>query len=152
VRFEVLYPRLEDHPRPVKPNALSCVLRVSDAAGRAVLLSGDVEAAQEAVLLRLHGPALRSDVLLVPHHGSRTSSTAAFLDAVAPAVAVVQAGYRNRFNHPAPDVVARYESLGVPLVRSDRCGAWVWHAGVSNCLRERSRRYWRPLRDEGAPR
>jgi competence protein ComEC len=86
---------------------VSCVLRVSGPQG-----SGAADrrhrAAQELALVERLGAALRSDVLLVPHHGSRTSSTAAFIDAVAPRVAVVQAGYRSRFGHPAPDVVARY--------------------------------------------
>ena len=86
---------------------------------------------------------LRSTVLLVPHHGSRTSSSAAFLDAVAPALAVVQAGYRSRFGHPAPEVVARYEERGIPLRRSDRCGAWSWTGDdAGRCEREVARRYW----------
>jgi competence protein ComEC len=107
-----------------------------------VLLAGDIEAAQEAALLAADAAALRADVLLVPHHGSRTSSTAAFLDAVRPAVAVVQAGYRNRFNHPAPAVMARYAERGIPVVRSDRCGAWTWQGGGQRCERARVRRYW----------
>ena len=104
---------------------------------------GDIEAAQEAALVRRDPAALRSDILLVPHHGSRTSSTAAFIDAVQPRVAVVQAAYRSRHGHPAPDVVARYEARGIPLVRSDRCGAWTWPAGGAGaCHRETARRYW----------
>jgi hypothetical protein len=75
-------------------------------------------------------------VLLVPHHGSRTSSTAAFIDAVAPRVAVVQAGYRSRFGHPAPDVVARYAERGIEVVRSDRCGAWTWPPTAQALQRE----------------
>ena len=75
--------------------------------------------------------ALRSDVLVVPHHGSRTSSTPAFLDAVAPQVAVVQAGYRNRFGHPAPTVLARYAERGIAVARSDGCGAWQWSSADS---------------------
>jgi hypothetical protein len=67
-----------------KPNAVSCVLRVQDAQGRSLLITGDIEAAQEAALLRRTGAALASTMLVVPHHGSRTSSTAAFLDAVQP--------------------------------------------------------------------
>lgn len=147
VRFAVLHPAAEAlqsmaGARAPKPNALSCVLRVEDAAGRSVLLTGDVEAAQEAALLRADAAALRSEVLLVPHHGSRTSSTAAFLDAVAPRVAVVQAAYRSRFGHPAPDVMARYAERGIAVVRSDRCGAWHWTAERAACERETSRRYW----------
>lgn len=129
-------------PRLPKPNALSCVLRVQGARGSA-LITGDIEAAQEAALLRRAGPALRSEVLLVPHHGSRTSSTPAFVDAVQPRVAVVQAAYRSRFGHPAPEVLARYERRGIALVRSDRCGAWTLSAdGQASCARLGGRRYW----------
>ncbi|MDP3082403.1 MAG: DNA internalization-related competence protein ComEC/Rec2 [Rubrivivax sp.] len=141
VHFEVLHPRAEDHASVSKANALSCVLRVQGER-HSLLLSGDIEAAQEAALLA-RGAALRSSVLLVPHHGSRTSSTPAFIDAVAPHTAVVQAAYRSRYGHPAPDVQARYEARGISFVRSDRCGAWTLAAdGASHCERERARRYW----------
>ncbi|WP_119354426.1 DNA internalization-related competence protein ComEC/Rec2 [Azohydromonas sediminis] len=143
VTFEVLHPPAEDHDRALRPNALSCVLRVVDAGGRGVLLAGDIEATQEAALVQRHGAALRSDVLLVPHHGSRTSSSAAFVDAVSPRVAVVQAGFANRFGHPAADVLERYAERGIDVVRSDRCGAWHWPAAAApTCERERRRRYW----------
>lgn len=142
VRFDFLHPTPEDLAFAAKPNFVSCVLRVSSPQG-SVLLTGDIEAPQEAALLA-RGAALRSDVLLVPHHGSRTSSTAAFVAAVAPHTAVVQAAYRSRFGHPAPDVVARYATQGVALVRSDRCGAWTWPADgtAPRCERETARRYW----------
>ena len=126
----------------VKSNALSCVLRVVDAAGHRLLLTGDIEAPQEAELLARLGPALRSDILVVPHHGSRTSSTAAFLDAVRPAVAVIQVGYRSRFGHPAPEVVARYRERGIEMVRTDHCGAWEWRIDGAVCTRAVRRRYW----------
>jgi competence protein ComEC len=142
VAFEVLAPRAAQYGRERKPNALSCVLRVQDAAGRSALLAGDIEAAQEAALVERLGERLRSTMLLVPHHGSRTSSSEAFVDAVAPQVAVVQAGYRSRFGHPATEVVARYQSRGIVLVRNDRCGAWTWHDGASECARDARRRYW----------
>jgi competence protein ComEC len=142
VSFEVLHPTAAEHARETKPNALSCVLRVSDAAGRSVLLTGDIEASQEAALAARLGEALRSTLLLVPHHGSRTSSSDRFLDAVQPQVAMVQAGYRSRFGHPAPEVLARYEARGIMLVRSDRCGAWTWNDGVFQCARDTRRRYW----------
>jgi competence protein ComEC len=84
-------------------------------------------------------------VLIVPHHGSRTSSTAAFLDAVHPSVAVFQAGYRNRFGHPAPDVLERYRERGIQIVVSPDCGAWYWHSAAPHagvCQRDAVRRYW----------
>jgi competence protein ComEC len=141
VRFDLLHPAAGEPA--AKPNAASCVLRVSGEQG-AALLAGDIEAAQERALVERTPQALASDVLFVPHHGSRTSSTDELLDAVRPRVAVVQAGYRNRFGHPAARVVERYEARGITLVRSDACGAWTWHArdGTTSCRRETARRYW----------
>jgi competence protein ComEC len=107
-----------------------------------VLLTGDIEAAQEAALVQRLGGALASDVLVVPHHGSKTSSTPAFLDAVAPSWAVVQAGYRNRFGHPAPAVVARYAARGIVVVQNVACGAWTWDGDAGRCERDARRRYW----------
>lgn len=146
VNFEVLHPRPEDLQGPAKPNALSCVLRVQGAGaghGGSVLITGDIEALQEAALVQRASAALKSDILLVPHHGSKTSSTPAFLDAVQPRVAVVQAAYRSRYGHPAPEVLARYEGRGIGVVRSDRCGAWTRAPDHStHCERQVSRRYW----------
>ena len=146
VQFDVLHPTPADHADARKSNALSCVLRIADAQGRSALLTGDIEAPQEAALLQRQAdgatPALASTVLLVPHHGSRTSSTVDFLAAVNPQIAVVQAGYRSRYGHPAPDVLARYADQGIEIVRSDRCGAWLWHDGAAACTRDVRRRYW----------
>jgi competence protein ComEC len=142
VRFEVLHPTPEEHRTATKSNARSCVLRVIDAHERSALLVGDIEAPQEAALVLRQGAALASTVLLVPHHGSRTSSSSEFLDAVHPGTAVVQSGYRNRYGHPAPDVMARYSARGIEVVRSDRCGAWLWQDGVGHCTRDLRRRYW----------
>jgi competence protein ComEC len=145
VRFEVLHPQVADYDRTLKSNAMSCVLKVSGPQGTA-LLTGDIERQQEADLLTLHGDALRSDFLLVPHHGSRTSSTAGFVDAVSPRVAVVQAGYRNRFGHPVAEVLQRLRGQGAVVHTSPTCGAWHWQGdaqGMSGiCERETIRRYW----------
>jgi competence protein ComEC len=153
VRFDVLHPLPGEELRARKPNAISCVLRVSDQRGRSALLPGDLEAEQEAALVQRSPPgSLRSSILVVPHHGSRTSSTEAFLRAVQPEIAVVQAGYRSRFGHPAPEVMARYEALGIPVVRTDRCGAFMWHDGAATCTRDVRRRYWHWYPpDAGAP-
>jgi competence protein ComEC len=147
VQFTFLYPRVADYPavgaRPVKPNALSCVLRISN--GRSsVLLAGDIESAQEEALL-LQPEALRADVLLVPHHGSKTSSSEAFIAAVSPRWALVQSGYRNRYGHPAAPVVERYRARGIALVDSPHCGAMHWRStqpGALACERELHARYW----------
>jgi competence protein ComEC len=141
VRFEFLHPAAgARHPRR---NNRSCVLRIA-ARGGAMLLTGDIESPVEA---GLQEKALKADVLLVPHHGSRTSSSREFITAVAPRWAVVAAGYRNRFGHPNGEVLARYAAAGVTLMRTDRDGAvhvWLEEAGVRvSTERERRARYWR---------
>jgi competence protein ComEC len=97
-------------------------------------------------------------VLLVPHHGSRTSSTEAFIAAVAPRIAVYTPGYRNRFGHPRPEVVARYERAGIRAYRTDFDGALTFTFAPGASLaprveREHDRRYWydAPVRDATKP-
>jgi len=145
VEFSVLHPTAVDYgaqPAPA-PNTLSCVLRIGN--GRhSALLAGDIEARQEARLVR-EVAALRADVLLVPHHGSKTSSSEAFLQAVAPRFAWVQAGYRNRFGHPAPTVLQRYGAQGAEVLDSPHCGAMHWSSErpeIVHCERALQRRYW----------
>jgi len=155
VRFSVLHPPTGDDLAAGKPNIHSCALRIEATAGTAALLVGDIERAQEAALIA-RGAPLHADVLLVPHHGSRTSSSPAFLEAVAPRTALVQAGYRNRFGHPAPDVARRYLDRGIDLVRSDRCGAIGWASETPEqvrCERAAKRRYWQhtPIVDDDSP-
>ncbi len=150
VRFDVLHPLPGDFDRKLRSNAMSCVIRVESAAvdgkTRSALLTGDIEKAEEASLVTLHGSALKSDVLIVPHHGSKTSSTEAFLDAVKPNVAVFQAGYRNRFGHPANEVLGRYRERKIAEIDSPGCGAWQWRAEIDAnrviCHRTANRRYW----------
>ena len=144
VRFEVLHPASSAYGARAKPNAISCVLRVGN--GRAhVLLAGDIEKAQEALLAE-RPEGLRADLLLVPHHGSKTSSSEDFLDAVRPAIAVAQAGYRNRFGHPAAEVVERYGLRRIALAASPACGALTWSSrtpAAFRCERSAAPRYWR---------
>jgi competence protein ComEC len=143
VRFELLHPQHGDYLPATRPNALSCVLRVQGQGGCSLLLTGDIEAAQDAALVERLGLALRSQVLLVPHHGGKTSSSEPFIGAMAPGTAVVQAAYRSRFGQPTSEVLARYRALCVELRRSDACGAWSWDAqGVARCERETAARYW----------
>ena len=147
VTFEVLHPPAGDdwlQGRKPRPNFGSCVLRIRSASGRVALLAGDIEAAQEQLLLqtRLSTPV---DWLLVPHHGSKTSSTPAWVDILRPGWAVVQAGYLNRFGHPVAAVVQRYEAAGSKLVLQDRCGAAVWHSAEPEklvCERQKRAHYW----------
>lgn len=121
VEFEFRHPLSADTAEP-KPNARSCVLKLS-VGTQGLLLAGDIEAPQERALLARAGDRLRADVLLAPHHGSGTSSTPAFLGAVAPQWAVFQLGYRNRYRHPKAEVVARYNERGIRVLRSDSTGA-----------------------------
>ncbi|HEX3140901.1 MAG TPA: ComEC/Rec2 family competence protein, partial [Rhizobacter sp.] len=152
VRFEVLHPQAADYARGLKSNGMSCVVKVSGVQGTA-LLTGDIERPQEAELLATQRDALRADLLLVPHHGSRTSSTAAFIDAVQPDTAVIQAGYKNRFGHPVAEVLNRLQAGGAHIHTSPACGAWSWPATASAprgvCEREVAQRYWHhPAGDE----
>jgi competence protein ComEC len=117
--FDVLHPPDAPYPR-AKENNGSLVLSVR-AGGRTLLLTGDVEAPAERDLLA-SGADLSADVLKVPHHGSRTSTTSGFLARVGPRVALVGVGRRNRFGHPAPDVVGRLADAGVRVFRTDRDG------------------------------
>jgi competence protein ComEC len=145
VRFEVLHPAQLAGRR----NDRSCVMRIATQGG-ALLLTGDIERGAEAELVARRA-GLRSDVLLMPHHGSRTSSSAALLEAVAPRWGIAAAGYRNRFGHPGPEVVERYRAAGARVLRTDLDGAVHVLLGTSAVHvepeRDRRRRYWR-----GAPR
>lgn len=151
VAFELLHPpaaSLAAASERTRANTLSCVLRVQDGHGASVLLTGDIEAAQEAALVREAAARLPSTVLWVPHHGSHSSSTPDFIAAVAPRVAVVQAAHRSRFGHPAPAVLARHAAAGVPVITTAACGAWRWHSADAEpahhgrCTRSERRRYW----------
>lgn len=141
-RFEVLHPP-ED--RPDTGNEGSCVLRVR-MGGSAVLLTGDIGEPSEREVIDRH--ALRSDVLLVPHHGSATSSSPDFLDAVRPRLALVSYAYRNRFNLPDPEVMARYRSRGIAVLDTASEGAIEVDLHADGSLgtpvrhRRERRRFW----------
>jgi competence protein ComEC len=143
VRFEFLHPRPGE--APVRRNNQSCVLKVA-AGGASMLLTGDIERYAEFQLL---GGKIKSDIVLVPHHGSRSSSTREFVEAVSPRWAVVAAGYRNRFGHPHPEVLERYNAAGARVVRTDLDGAIhaVLDGREVRVERERARRprYWRQV-------
>lgn len=146
VQFEILHPAggNADSARP-HDNDQSCVLRIS--AGRHnVLLAGDIERDSELRLLRQHAGKLHADLLVVPHHGSKSSSSAEFVTAVSPDYAVFTAGYRNRFGHPKEEILQRYADRGAELLRSDRDGAILVELDAQGLRVERYRkthaRYW----------
>ncbi len=143
VLFEVLHPPM----RPgLEGNDASCVLRVS-AGAHSVLLTGDIEARAERSLVRSES-SLRADVVVVPHHGSLTSSTAAFVDAVQPGVAVVSASFRNRWGFPRPAVVSRWQEAGARVLNTAADGAVRLRVCADRGVvavsaeRERRRRFW----------
>ena len=124
-------------------NDSSCVLKI-DASGGSVLLTGDIEARGETAVQRLADAA--ADVVVVPHHGSATSSSAGFVRAVGARYAVVSAGYANRWGFPKPEVRARWERSGAELVVTGDAGAVIVAIGAGGLtlLRERDarHRYW----------
>jgi len=120
LRIEVLHPTGDWASGP--GNNRSCVLLV-DYQGFRILLPGDIEVDAELELRRLRQDQLHANVLLVPHHGSRSSSSTAFIRAVAPELAVFSRGYRNRFGHPHARVTERYRLMGVATRDTARDGA-----------------------------
>ena len=141
VRFAFLHPGKSKIG--TKRNDGSCVLRIT-AGAHSVLLTADIERRAEQELLA--GASLRSDILVVPHHGSRTSSSPEFVAAVSPRWAIVPVGYRSRFGHPHPEVLARYRDAGAAIVRTDLHGAVHVLLGNSGAAVETERRlrerYW----------
>jgi len=126
---------------------MSCVLKITSAHGSA-LLTGDIEIPSERTLLKSQGEQLRADVLVAPHHGSRSSSSAEFLTAVSPRTAIFSIGYRNRFHHPNEAVWRRYEESGAQLLRTDRDGAVTLDLAVpprQTFERTARRRYWQSV-------
>ncbi|SDD18509.1 competence protein ComEC [Massilia sp. PDC64] len=145
IAFDMLHPTLASYDDAhLKTNARSCTLRISNGR-RTVLLAGDIEAAQEAALLERAPDRLRADVLLAPHHGSGTSSTLAFLQAVRPGIAIFQVGHRNRYHHPKAEVYERYGTLGALRLRTDEAGALTLDVGTDvawHSYRIDHARYW----------
>lgn len=132
VRFELLLPFADQSG---SDNNRSCVLKVTSA-DFSVLLPGDIEKDSEFRLLRRYGDNLNSDVLVVPHHGSATSSGKAFITAVDPVYSLFPVGYRNRYNFPKAGVIARYQNHGSVIMRSDQDGALQFD-GAGNWIRWR---------------
>lgn len=106
------------------PNDASVILMVEHGAVR-MLMTGDAEVAQEAWLVERYGASLNATILKVGHHGSRTSSTEALLDAVQPQIALISVGAGNTYGHPSPSVMDALRARGVDILRTDRDGAIV---------------------------
>lgn len=147
VKFEVLYPMAESYQQAdITDNNRSCVIKVSSRHG-SVLLTGDIEKEAEEVLLKKQKYRLKSDALVVPHHGSKTSSTEPFIKAVGAKYIIFTVGYLNRFKHPKPQVVGRYLELKSTIYRSDHDGAVILdfkqrgHLQV-NAWRLENAKYW----------
>ena len=147
VDFEVLHPAPglygPDGQGLRSTNAMSCVLRVSNAV-EAAWLSGDLDAEGET-RLAMARPELRASLMLAPHHGSASSSSPVLLNTLRPRQVLIQSGYRNRFAHPAPVVLDRYRARQLTWVESPQCGAALWRSEQPNtvhCHRQAARRYW----------
>ncbi len=149
VRFDVLHPDIGNYQEDkLKTNDRSCVVKISTPRFSA-LLTADVEAISEADIVERYAATpltLKSDVLLMPHHGSLTSSTPEFIGAVAPTLALINAGYRNRFGHPREGVLARYTERNIAVMRTDWHGAITLNSvdGISKIekARDTRKRYW----------
>jgi competence protein ComEC len=143
IRFSVMHPGL--YPLQSDNNA-SCVLEVSAGTYR-ILLTGDIESPVENHLARI-GALTPADIVVVPHHGSRTSSGAAFVRALRPPVAIVSTGYRNRWGFPKGEVVERWQEAGARVMNTATSGAIHYRvcadSGVhlQSELRKRMQRYW----------
>jgi len=144
VAFEVLHPQPGQAPAR-RNNDDSCVVRIS-ATGGSALLVGDIEARAEAALVGRLGDALASELIVAAHHGSRSSSTARFVDSVLPEAVLFSSGYRNPYGHPHPAVWARWQEAGARNWRTDEQGALIarmQHSGLTvQAMRELRPRYW----------
>jgi competence protein ComEC len=144
--LRMLGPLASDYERrSMTTNAMSCVLEVRSGPHR-VLLSGDLPAREEARLIERYSQ-LRTTLVIAPHHGSRSSSSEPFLEATRPAWVVYQAGYRNRFGHPAAEVAARSAAAEASAVRTDSAGAVQWRLRANgkievDAMRAHHVRYW----------
>jgi len=142
IQFEIL------HPGPGAGwgnNNESCVLMVRSSR-YSLLVPGDIEKAAELRLVSEHGNRLRSNFLIAPHHGSRTSSSEAFLAAVRPDWVLVPAGHLNRYHHPSPSVIRRYATSRIHWLVSGEQGALVVDTSLSHPVpagyRQNHKKYW----------
>ncbi|HIL21060.1 MAG TPA: DNA internalization-related competence protein ComEC/Rec2 [Candidatus Thioglobus sp.] len=118
VQFEILSP--SSHTT-LKGNNASCVLKITTK-DASLLLTGDIEKKAEKALLQNNAINLDAEVMIIPHHGSKTSSTEAFIAAISPAIAISSSGYRNPYKHPAAVIVERYKNNGVVVFDTNCSG------------------------------
>ena len=124
----MIYPQPDSYAdAALTDNNRSCVLKITSAAG-SLLLTGDIVQSVETELIKQHKSnqdliSLKSDVMIAPHHGSKTSSSVEFIDEVQPDLTVFTAGYLNRFRHSRPEIVKRYDGAQSKILRSDYHGA-----------------------------
>jgi len=141
--FSVISP---DVNTPQGSNNRSCVI-VLEHYGTKILLSGDIEKSVERYLVKNSPQLLNADILLVPHQGSKTSSTGAFLDTVSPKLAMLAAGYRNHYGHPHLSVVRRYQERHVELLSTIESGSVLLKINSRGwrkvLYRQRYARFWR---------
>ena len=121
VCLEVLWPTEEYLKTNPGPNDASVVAKLTYG-DFCMLLTGDIEKGVEKQLVTMYGDRLRCDVLKVPHHGSSSSSTDGFLDAVSPKLAIISVGEANRYGHPTKEVLNRYSERGIQVLRTDQLG------------------------------
>lgn len=153
IHFEILHPSSANFN---SENDRSCVLSVKTQHSEhaLILLSGDISRRVEAHLLNHTRDKLSADLLAVPHHGSASSSSVAFISAVQPSFALISAGHRNRYRHPHKDVIARYSDRDIKIYRSDRLGAvqMIYRHGKwlgPYCARYKAQHFWDKFNDDG---
>lgn len=142
VRFEILHPRFPDQE---KHNNRSCVLKVSTEE-TSLLATGDIEREAERALIERQPERIHATYLVAPHHGSNTSSTREFIEAVRPQWILVPAGHLNRYRHPALKVTRRYDQLGITWMVSGESGAIEIDSSTGmerpSRYRQQHLRYW----------
>jgi competence protein ComEC len=146
INFELLHPSVISYRQDnLKNNDRGCVMRIS-IGKKSILLTADIEKNAEHRLLQTHPDKLASTLLVVPHHGSKTSSTPAFVAAIHPEYSAFTAGYRNHFGHPKAEVLERYRAIGSEILRSDEDGAILVEMNAERLVVKKYRKtnahYW----------
>lgn len=143
VIFTVLHP--ETNALYAKRNNNSCVLMVQ-AGSHKVLLTGDIETLSERELILRYGSALQANIMLVPHHGSKTSSSPEFLERVKPEFALIPVGYKNQYGHPKQHILERYQELNIAVLSTELDGAISFRLGSAvlqpRCYRREQHWFW----------